>query len=158
MKIFKICGLLERIIKNEIVKHLDANELFSNDQYGFRAKRSCVTQLLEALEERTSLLDGGKSIDVIYFDFAKAFDSVPHQRLLSKLNSYGISGKVLQWIATFLRDRKQRVVLNGYKSSWTNVLSGVPQGSVLGPLLFLIYINDLPDCIESSSAKIFADD
>ena len=93
-----------------------------------------------------------------YFDFAKAFDSVPHQRLLSKLNSYGISGNVLQWIAIFLRDRKQRVVLNGFKSSWTNVLSGVPQGSVLGPLLFLIYINDLPDCIESSSVKIFADD
>ena len=153
-----ICRLLERIIKNEIVKHLDANELFSNDQYGFRAKRSCVTQLLEALEEWTSLLDEGNSIDVIYFDFAKAFDSVPHQRLLSKLNSYGIRGNVLQWITAFLRDRKQRVVLNGFKSSWTNVLSGVPQGSVLGPLLFLIYINDLPDCIESSSVKIFADD
>ena len=117
-----------------------------------------VTQLLEALEEWTSLLDEGNSIDVIYFDFAKAFDSVPHQRLLSKLNSYGIRGNVLQWITAFLRDRKQRVVLNGFKSSWTNVLSGVPQGSVLGPLLFLIYINDLPDCIESSSVKIFADD
>lgn len=85
-----ICRLLERIIKKEIVKHLDANELFPNDQYGFRAKRSCVTQLLEALEEWTSLLDEGNSIDVIYFDFAKAFDSVSHQRLISKLNSYGI--------------------------------------------------------------------
>ena len=85
-----ICRLLERIIKKEIVKHLDANELFPNDKYGFRAKRSCVTQLLEALEEWTSLLDEGNSIDVIYFDFAKAFDSVSHQRLISKLNSYGI--------------------------------------------------------------------
>ena len=78
--------------------------------------------------------------------------------LLSKLNSYGIRGNALRWITAFLRDRKQRVVLNGFKSSWTNVLSGVPQGSVLGPLLFLVYINDLPDCIENSSVKIFADD
>ena len=140
------------------MKHLDANELFSNDQYGFRAERSCVTQLLEALKEWTSLLDEGNCTDVIYFDFAKAFDSVPHQGVLSKLTSYRISGNILQWITTFLRDRKQRVVLNGFKSSWTNVLSGVPQGSALGPLLFLIYINDFPDCIESSSVKMFADD
>ena len=140
------------------MKHLDANELFSHDQYGFRAKRSCVTQLLEALEEWTSLLDEGNSIDVIYFDFAKAFDFVPHHRLLSKLNSYGIRGSVLQWIVAFLHNRKQRVALNGFKSSWTDVLSGVPQGSVLGHLLFLIYINDIPDCIENCSVKIFVDD
>ena len=90
-------------------------------------------------------------------DFKKAFDTVPHQRLLRKLKAYGIIGKVLEWIRDFLSGRRQRVVVNGKLSSWTDILSGIPQGSVLGPILFVIFINDLPDVV-SSTAKIFADD
>ena len=94
---------------------------------------------------------------MIVFDFSKAFDSVPHQRLLAKLNHYGIRGKNLQWRQSFLLDRKQRVVLNGSSSPWSPVISGVPQGTVLGPLLFLLYINDIVDNI-TSQVSLFADD
>ena len=153
-----VCRVMERILKNKIVDHLERNDLLSNEQYGFRSKRSCVLQLLETLEEWTSCVDRGKSLDVIYFDFAKAFDSVLHKRLLSKMHSYGIRGNILNWIEQFLSGRKQRVVLNGFKSPWSNVQSGVPQGSVLGPLLFLIHVNDIPKCAKSSKVKMFADD
>jgi hypothetical protein len=103
------------------------------------------------------MLDSGAPIDVIYLDFRKAFDTVPHQRLISKLKAYGIKGKLLGWISDFLSGRSQRVVVNGSLSSWASIFSGIPQGSVLGPILFVIFINDLPDVV-NSSIKIFADD
>ena len=105
----------------------------------------------------TKVLDEGDPLDIIYLDFAKAFDKVPHKRLIKKLEAHGIAGNVSRWIKNWLTDRRQRVNINGKTSNWANVLSGVPQGSVLGPLLFLIYINDIDDGIISKIWK-FADD
>jgi hypothetical protein len=102
-------------------------------------------------------LDNKLGTDAIYLDFANAFDTVPHNRLKLKLRNAGIRGNVLRWIVSFLNNRRQKVVLPGGSSSWMNVTSGVPQGSILGPILFLLYVNDLPDCV-NSTAKLFADD
>ena len=116
-----------------------------------------MTQLITCLDKWTELLESGEPVDVIYLDFQKAFDSVPHQRLLVKLEAYGITGQLKQWLADFLIGRRQRVVIGQDSSDWTSVKSGIPQGSVLGPVLFVIFINDLPDAL-SSASKIFADD
>ena len=116
-----------------------------------------MTQLLVVMEEWSQLLDQGLPVDAIYLDFRKAFDTVPHQRLLRKLEAYGIRGKLLNWIEAFLVGRKQSVVINGTKSSLTDVKSGIPQGSVLGPLLFVVFINDMSSGV-TSACKLFADD
>jgi len=105
--------------------------------------KSYLTNLLEFLECVSKYVDKGVLVDVIYLDFKKAFDRVPHSRLLSKFKALGINGLVAQWISQWLFDRKQRVVINGKFSTWSHVLSGVSQGSVLGPILFIIYINDI---------------
>ena len=102
-------------------------------------------------------LDESKSVDIIYLDFQKAFDKVPHSRLLSKLQAHGITGNILKWLQDWLTDRKQRVVINGTSSEWQNVISGVPQGSVLGPILFLVYVNDIDEGLSCKISK-FADD
>ena len=127
------------------------------DQFGFLPGRSCALQLLVVIEEWLRTMDSRGAVDAIYLDFRKAFDSVPHRRLLSKLQAYGGNGPLLCWIQAFLSDRRQRVAIEEEYSGWANVTSGIPQGSVLGPVLFVIFLNDLPDAIKST-VKRLADD
>ena len=152
-----ICKLLERLIKDHMVEFLVKHKLLNSSQHGFLKARSCLTNMLCFLEEITKWIDVGSPVDIIYLDFQKAFDKVPHQRLLLKLKAHGIGDSITDWIEQWLTDRRQRVVVDGEVSNWKSVLSGVPQGSVLGPILFLIYINDLDDSITSNVLK-FADE
>lgn len=152
-----VCKTLEKIIRDHIVNHMNKNKLFSDKQYGFIKGRSTTLQLLEVLEKWTKALDEGFEVDCIYTDFMKAFDKVPHQRLMKKIENYGIKDPVLGWIRDFLSDRYQSVAINNIYSDWKEVISGIPQGSVLGPILFVLYINDLPNMVESE-AYLFADD
>ena len=151
------CKIMEQFIRDKIVEHMTENNLYSKCQHGFRKNRSCVTQLIEVYDTLTELIDDGKNVDIIYLDFKKAFDSIPHERLIMKMKGYGINGLTLEWVRSFLSDRKQRVRIGEKFSSMTNVTSGIPQGSILGPVLFTIFINDLPDAI-NVHCKVFADD
>ena len=152
------CKLMERILKDVLTAHLESNGLITRHQHGFRFGRSTQTALLESLNDWTRSVDRGHSVDVVYFDVSKAFDTVVHSKLLSKLTSYGVTGPIYHWIADFLSDRKQFVSLNSASSVFSSVVSGVPQGSVLGPLLFLIFINDIVNCVKYSKISMFADD
>nr|VZI35325.1 unnamed protein product [Spirometra erinaceieuropaei] len=151
------CKVMERIIKCELMRFLEQNHLLCDAQHGFRRGRSCLTNLLYCLEQWTRAIDEGNVVHVAYIDFKKAFDSVSHQRLLNKLSRIGVRGKLLKWIENFLVGRSQTVRLGGQHSAEVTVTNGVPQGSVLGPILFLIYIDD---CIHGLDCKIamFADD
>ena len=153
----QICKIFESIIRDAIVQHLESQLLIKNTQHGFRKGRSCLTNLLEFLDKVTGCVDSGDNVDVIFLDFAKAFDKVSHVKLVSKLKAHGIEGNILDWIKEWLHQRVQRVSIRGIISDWISVLSGVPQGSVLGPVLFLIFINDLDFGIKSWILK-FADD
>jgi len=118
---------------------------------------SCITQLLAVLDKWTEPMDMGNNMDAVYLDFAKAFDSVLHQRLLMKIKGYSISGKIRKWIEYILFQRNQQVVVNGMKSLVALVLSGIPQGSVLRPFLFICFINNMPEVVHSS-IQMFPDD
>ena len=135
-----VCKLLETLIRDHMVDFLVKHKLINTSQHGFLKARSCLTNFLCFLEEITKWVDDGSPVDVVYLDFQKAFDKVPHQRLLLKLKAHGIGNDVINWIEKWLTHRKQRVIVDGEISNWKSVLSGVPQGSVLGPILFLIYI------------------
>ena len=156
------CKTLEHILVSNINKHLALDSILADCQHGFRSQRSCETQLVQFVHHIISNLDGAvnrghKQTDLIIMDFDKAFDKVPHRRLLHKLEYYGIRGSTHKWINSWLSGRTQQVVLDGQASDPVPVLSGLPQGSGLGPVLFLIFINDLSDNIRSS-VRLFADD
>ena len=153
----QVCKVLESIIREKMIMHFMNSNILSEAQHGFVPGRSCVSQLLQVIEEWTESLDDGNPIDVLYLDFKKAFDSVAHNRLIVTLHSLGIRGKLLDWIRDFLRNRKQRVILEGAASNWSPTTSGVPQGSVLGPTLFIAAVYSLPHVIKSS-VMIYADD
>ena len=151
------CKILESIIKDQLVEYLQKHSIIAPSQHGFTSGRSCLTNLTEFLEFVTNQLDHKTPVDAIYLDFSKAFDKVPHKRLLLKLKGIGIKGQLLEWITDWLSNRSQQVQVKGSLSDWAMVKSGVPQGSVLGPVLFLIYVNDRDEKVTCNISK-FTDD
>ena len=150
-----MCKVYEKIIRTHILSHVLSK--ITSKQHGFMFGKSCLSNLLESVDFINDMLAKGECVDIFYLDFQKAFDTVPHYRLLEKLLSFGIANKTLYAIKDFLANRTFNVVVGNHKSENYSVTSGIPQGSVLGPLLFVLYINDLPDCIKSF-VSLFADD
>ena len=153
-----ICKLLEHVVTSSIMKHLEYNNILYDLQHGFRSSRSCETQLVSFIQDLAKSSDKNIQTDLIIMDFAKAFDKVSHKHLMYKISYYGINCNAFHWIKDFLTDRTQTVILEGETSNKIPVTSGVPQGTVLGPILFLIFINDLAEYIQHSTLRLFADD
>ena len=149
--------VLERLVFKHLFNHLRDNNLLSSLQSGFLPGDSTVNQLTYLYNTFCQALDSGKEVRAVFCDISKAFDRVWHAGLLAKLKAAGVSGNIHAWFADYLSDRKQRVVLPGTVSDWTYIRAGVPQGSILGPLLFLLYINDIVNDI-GSNIRLFADD
>ncbi|CAB3379843.1 Hypothetical predicted protein [Cloeon dipterum] len=151
---------LERIVRDKTLEYLEKENVIPSCQHGFRAKRSCKTLLTGTVDSWTAILDAtsGAHIHAVFLDWSKAFDKVPHPRLLSKLQHYGIDGQLLKWYENFLVGRTQFVRFHGASSEPSEVASGVVQGSVLGPLLFNIFVADLPEMVKNSTLIQYADD
>ncbi len=154
------CNFFEHILHKHIMNHLGVNNILTDTQHGFRPRRPCESQLITTFHDIAGQLDkrDTKQVDAVVLDFAEAFDEVRHKRQTLKLKYYGISGPILHWLTAFLTDRTQRVLLDGSSADTVTVSSGVPQGTVFGPLLFLPFINALPLSTRNSSTRLFADD
>ncbi|MCG8430647.1 MAG: hypothetical protein MJA29_05710 [Candidatus Omnitrophica bacterium] len=150
--------VMERIIKDNMIKFLNENNLLNENQHGFLSNKSTLTNVLSTINKWIKWVNDRKVVHAAYIDFAKAFDSVSHRKLAYKLSKYGINGNLLSWIKTFLNNRQQYVLVDNSKSSSCLVKSGIPQGTVLGPILFAIYINDLVDVVKNSHISLYADD
>ncbi len=148
---------MEHILASQLMRYAESSGIMVENQHGFRQQRGCETQLTELISDISSTLDSGDEVDACVLDFAKAFDKVNHHKLVTKLENYGVSFQVCAWVKQFLSNRTQQVIVEGEISEEAPVTSGVPQGSVLGPILFLFYINDLPDHLRSK-VRLFADD
>lgn len=153
-----LCKTLEHIVASHLSSHFSNHNILFDLQHGFREKRSCETQLIELTDSLVNNISAGKQTDLILLDFSKAFDKVNHRKLLLTLQENGVSTQILNWTRSFLIGRSQTVVLEDEHSTEVPVNSGVPQGSVLGPLCFLIYINELPSSVSKSQIRLFADD
>jgi hypothetical protein len=152
-----VCKIMEHVVLSHMAKHLAYHNILLDNQHGFREKLSTITQLISSVHDWAETLNHHGQTDVVLLDFSKAFDLVPHHRLAVKLDHYGIRGPTLRWISAFLSGRQQAVSVNGSLSSWGQVTSGVPQGSMLRPVLFLLYINDINQHLQSN-IRLFADD
>ena len=152
-----LCKIMEHVIYKNIMHHLDDNNILFANQHGFWKTHSCKTQLILAVEDLAMNLDHGGQMETIILDFSKAFNEVPHECLMSKLQFYGIQGSTLAWIKSWLTSRSQSVIVDGVCSKSAVVTSGVPQGTVLGPLMFLLFINDKQDDLVCT-LRLFADD
>ena len=153
-----VIKIYEQVVRKQMVAHLEENNLLNSKQHGFRSGKSCLTQLLHHFDDIIETLSNGDDMDAIYLDYAKAFDKVDHQILLSKLQLYDFHSKIIRRIESFLTNRSQQVIVDGHMSITAPIISGVPQGTVLGPILFLIFINDIASCVSHSTLRCFADD
>ena len=152
-----VCKVAENIVRSRVTACWSDHHVLNPNQFGYLKGKSSLAELLSCHHHCCLTRNSSKTTDVIFLDLSKAFDSVPHERLLLKLNRHGIDGPLLLWFRNFLKNRQQRVTIRGPFSNWSPVTSAVPQGTILGPTLFLLYVNDIPNVV-TSSIKMFADE